>query len=303
MEKQGLGNFRTGKFSVAGYPDDLGIRNVNGRTGAAEGPARFWEFFSKLRGKHPVPSALHRHERAKTVPDLERNLEVATSLTRELTRELDPKTDALVVVGGGHDYAYPWVRAAAEALVGKAGPRKKLACLNLDAHFDLRDPFPVMTSGAPFRRLIDEGILDPRLLVEFGIQSHCNAPELWEYAKKKKIQTVPFERLRKGRAVPAFKAALAALSKKSDIVLLSVDLDAMSLAVAPGVSAPQPEGFSAGELYEMLEIAAKNKKVFSLGLFELSPPLDANDATSRLAAQAAWKFLAVKCFKGESRRS
>lgn len=299
MEKHGLGNFRLGKFSVAGYPDDLGIRNVNGRPGAAEGPARFWEFFMKLRGRTPVASALHRRELAETGADLERNLTTAVALTRELTRELNQKTDALVVVGGGHDYAYPWVKAVVEEL----GPKKKLACLNLDAHFDLRDPFPVMTSGAPFRRLIEEDILDPRRLIEFGIQNHCNAAELWEYAKKKKIQTVPFERLRGGRAVPAFKSALAALSKKSDIVLLSVDLDAMSLAVAPGVSAPQPEGFSAGELYEMLEIAAKNKKVFSLGLFELSPPLDANDATSRLAAQAAWKFLAVKCFKWESRRS
>jgi formiminoglutamase len=297
MEKRGLGNFRLGKFSVAGYPDDLGIRNVNGRIGAAAGPARFGDFFSKLRGRDPVLSVLHRHEVANIGTDLERNLEVATGLTRELTRELDPNTDALVVVGGGHDYAYPWVRAVVEEL----GSKKKLACLNLDAHFDLRDPFPVMTSGAPFRRLIEEDILDPRLFVEFGIQNHCNAPELWEYAKKKKIQTVPFERLRGGRAVPAFKAALAALSKKSDIVLLSVDLDAMSLAVAPGVSAPQPEGFLAGELFEMLGIAAKNKKVFSLGLFELSPPLDVNDATSRLAAQAAWKFLAAKCFKGESR--
>ena len=53
-------------------------------------------------------------------------------------------------------------------------------------------------SGSPFYLAIEAGILDPSLLVEFGIQSHCNAPVLWEYIASKKVQVVPYEELRGG---------------------------------------------------------------------------------------------------------
>jgi formiminoglutamase len=157
-----------------------------------------------------------------------------------------------------------------------------------------------MTSGSPFRRLIEEKILKPELLVEFGIQNHCNGEELWAYAKKAKIKVVPFEQTRNGRALAEFKKCLTALEKKVDVLLISVDLDALSLAVAPGVSAPQPEGFDASELYQMLEVSAAKKKVISLGLFELSPEQDFKDVTARLAAQSAWKFLNFKLFGKEN---
>jgi formimidoylglutamase len=190
-------------------------------------------------------------------------------------------------VGGGHDYAYPWIRAIVQALPEGS----KVACLNIDAHFDLRPFEPVMTSGSPFRRLIEEGILDPKLLAEFGIQAHCNSADLFQYAEDKGMSVLPMEALRGGRAVESFRETLALLSSGADLVLLSLDLDALSFAHAPGVSAPQAEGLSASELFQILEIAGGDKKVASLGIFELSPPLDLQDLTSRLAAQAAWHFL------------
>ncbi|NDG83541.1 MAG: hypothetical protein EBX52_00710 [Proteobacteria bacterium] len=298
MEKRGIGNFCNAGFSVVGYPDDLGVKNVKGRPGASLGPAKFAEFFLRLKGEHPVLSLLHRHDLVPMTDDLEGNLKASTRFTSERMRELDPTRDSLMVVGGGHDYAYPWIRAVAAVV----GSRKRIGVVNLDAHFDLREFAPVMTSGSPFRRLIEEGHLDPQKLVEFGIQNHCNGPELWEYARAKKIKTVPFGVLRNGRAVREFKKHMTALEKKCDMILLSVDLDAMSLAIAPGVSAPQPEGFDASELYEMLEFAATRKKVFSLGLFELSPPNDVQDQTTRLAAQAAWKFLHARFFRKANRK-
>jgi formiminoglutamase len=153
-----------------------------------------------------------------------------------------------------------------------------------------------MTSGSPFRRLIDEGILDPTRLVEFGIQTHSNSTDLWKVASQYGVKTIPFTQLRNGKAVPAFKAALKALRGRCDEVLISVDLDALSYAFAPGVSAPQAEGFTASELFQMLEIAGSDKKVTSVGFFELSPPLDFQNYTSRLTAQAAWHFLDAALF-------
>jgi formimidoylglutamase len=299
MEKAKIGNFCKTRpdlfrYSFAGFPDDLGVKNVNGRVGAAQGPGRILEYFLKLRGRRPVHSFLADNRMIRVGTDLDANHEAGKELTEQQVRELSlrpGKSDsAHIAMGGGHDWAYPWIQGIQSAL----GSKVRIGCINIDAHFDLRDWRPVMTSGSPFRRLIDESILSPGRLIEFGIQNHCNAPDLWEYARKQKIKTVPFEQLRNGRAVGRFRGCLQDLKKKSDLIVLSLDLDAASLAVAPGVSAPQPEGFLAGEVYQMLELAAVEKKVQGLGIFELAPPLDVQDHTARFAAQCVWKFLSKK---------
>jgi formiminoglutamase/guanidinobutyrase len=287
MEKEAIGNFCRGRFAWVGYPDDLGVKNVNGRPGAAEGPARFLEYFKRLKGRSDLTTSCVVESWLDVGGDLEQNHEFAAATTREALGRLDLQRDVLLAVGGGHDYAYPWIRAFQQAL--PEGTR--VACLNLDAHFDLRPFEPVMTSGSPFRRLIEEGALQPGLFAEFGIQSHCNSPELFQYAEDRGMSVIPMEALRGGKAVESFRETLAFLSDHADHVLLSLDLDSLSFAYAPGVSAPQAEGFTASEVFQMLEIAGSDKKVASLGIFELAPPLDVQDLTSRLAAQAAWHFL------------
>lgn len=289
-------------FNFVGFPDDLGIRNVNGRLGAREGPQSFWDVFQKVKGQNPVHDRMHAMEVVSMGPQLESNYDAAAMVVARL-KQSQPK-DFLLAVGGGHDYAYPWIRGWVNGCreiarkTAKKGSKtqRKVGCINLDAHFDLRDFQPTMTSGSPFRRLIDEEILDSSRLVEFGIQTHSNSPELWKVAEKYGIKTYPMEELRNGKAVPAFKSALKSLGSRCDEILISVDLDALSYAYAPGVSAPQAEGFTASELFQMLELAGSDKKVTSVAFFELSPPLDFQNYTSRLTAQAAWHFLDAALF-------
>jgi formimidoylglutamase len=290
MEKKKLGKSPANSFMVLGFPDDLGVRNVNGRPGAKEGPHAFIETFLKLNGRYAIHKKMMSPVMVTMGASLEANYIEAASEVARVRSEMLSSADCLIVVGGGHDYAYPWIRGISQSI--KKG--KRVGCLNIDAHFDLRGYDPVMTSGSPFRRILDEKLLDPKRLVEFGIQEHCNSAELWEYAHQAKIKVVPFEKLRNGRAVAEFKKALTALRAQCDEVLISVDLDAMSFAFCPGVSAPQGEGFTGSELYQMMEIAGADKKVTSLGWFELSPALDQHNYTSRLAAQASWHFLARK---------
>ena len=275
---------------MIGFPDDLGIQNVGGRMGARQGPGSFLESFLKIKGKNDVHGRLSTTEMVEMTSQLAENYDRSIGSVEKMRRETPGTT--LVVVGGGHDYAYPWIRGVVQSNAKK----KKVGCLNIDAHFDLREYQPLMTSGSPFRRVLDEKWMQGSHLVEFGIQKHCNVPGLWDYAKRAKIRVYPFETLRNGAAVSKFKAALRALTKTCDEVLLSVDLDALAFAHCPGVSAPQGEGFTGSELYQMLEIAGADKKVTSLGIFELSPPLDVQNLTSRLAAQAAWHFLDAKLF-------
>ncbi len=265
------------RVQILGFPDDLGIRALNGRSGASLGPQAFSEIWRKFPENAISVGLLALGQ------DLETNYHRA----QEAVGEAFNQGRCPVVIGGGHDYAYPWIKAFAG--------RGTVGVLNVDAHFDLRryhEPHVPMSSGAPFRRLIQEGILRARNLVEFGIQAHANAPELFEYVRANRIRRVTWDRLRDPRQrFKQFKAEWLRLEHKCDAVFLSVDLDAFSYAYAPGVSSPQAEGFCATDGFEMMEWVRTRKKGVSVGFFELSPPLDHGDLTSRFCAQMAWHFV------------
>jgi arginase family enzyme len=178
--------------------------------------------------------------------------------------------------------------------VAEAFSGKRIGCINIDAHLDVRKADPLITSGSPFYLALESGILRGEDLIEFGIQSHCNARELWSYVDSKKVRVVPFGDLRGGIACGEFRSSLKRLTSQCDLVVVSLDLDSVATAYAPGVSAPQAEGFSSSEIIEMMELAGQEAKVVSLGIFELNPAHDIDERTSRLAATAAWHFIEAK---------
>lgn len=211
-------------------------------------------------------------------------------------KELHGETGVSVIVGGSHDHGFSHLLGIRESSSKK---NFRLGCINIDAHLDVRKPSPFITSGSPFYLALESKVIDPRRFIEFGIQSHCNASELWEYSKKKKFEIVNFGSLRRGQAVRVFQQKLKKLQTLCDAVVMSLDLDAVAAAYAPGVSAPQAEGFTSMEIIEMMEIAGAQKKVVSLGIFELNPEHDLDDRTARLAATAAYHFIESKMTHGK----
>jgi formimidoylglutamase len=272
------------KWSLVSIPDHLGVENVGGRLGAAFGPRAFWEVFSKMSGKTSTKAWLERqHTLAPVSSDIDENHSRAASLVEVATKE----ADRTVVVGGGHDHGYSQLLGIRQAL----GPNKRIACINIDAHLDVRKPAPKISSGSPFYLAVENKIIDPRDFVEFGIQAHCNSPELWNYASAKGIEIVEFSQCRNAQAVLNFTHSLVKLASQVDAIVVSLDLDSAAEAFAPGVSAPQAEGFTSSELVQICEVAGSNAKVLSLGLFELNPLHDLNNRTARLAATCADHFL------------
>jgi formimidoylglutamase len=277
------------KWCLVGTPDHEGVMNVGGRVGAAGGPAAFRRVFARFRGTDGVHESLGRD--VNCAP-LSRSLEQNHRAAADRLRDLHAEFPLSVVVGGGNDYSYPQLLGVAEAFAGGSRKKLRLGCINIDPHFDVREARPLITSGSPFRLALDSGLLDPARFVEFGIQRHCNAPELWDYIRRKKVNVVPFESLRGGRASAVFARTLKRLAARCDVVVVSLDLDAVAQAYAPGVSAPQAEGFTPTDVLEMMVVAARERKVRSLGIFELNPAHDLDDRTARVAATAAYHFVA-----------
>lgn len=288
-----LGNHLS--LGFLGIPDHHGVINVGGRVGAARGPEAFRKSLARLRGRDGVHAALQDLGDAWNFHSppggpVESSHRRAADRIRDLHQA---GKSASVIVGGGHDHGYSQLLGLREAL-----PGKKIGCINIDAHLDVRAPAPpigsagppVAGSGSPFYLAIEAKVLDPALFVEFGIQAHCNSSELWDYVEGKGVRVVPFEELRHGAGAKRFREELERLASLCDHVVVSLDLDAASSAFAPGVSAPQSEGFTATDFVEIGEISGLEPKVISLGIFELNPELDPDDRTARLAATVAYHF-------------
>ena len=262
--------------------------NVGGRLGAAHGPAAFRKAFKKFKGRDGVLESLAM---SADVSPIRSNVEENHRQAADLICQAHKNHGLSVVVGGGHDHGYSHLLGISQALSG-GKKALRLGCINIDPHFDLRKPAPLITSGSPFYLALQSGVLDPSRFIEFGIQRQCNAPELWDYAEKRKVETILFEKLRNGKAVSGFSHALKKLSSRCDAVVISLDMDCVETAHAPGVSAPVAEGFTPSEILEIMRIAASQKKVCSLGIFELNPEHDIANRTALLAATAAYQFIA-----------
>jgi formiminoglutamase len=273
------------KWCLIGIPDHQGVMNVGGRVGAARGPESFRRIFQKFKGRDGVLEALGAQSQLTELStDVSKNHQKAADLIAA-AHETHPLS---VVVGGGHDHGFSQLLGIKKGF----GPSFRLGCINIDAHLDVRKPSPLISSGSPFYLAVTQGVLDPKNFIEFGIQPHCNAPELWEFIETHGIEVILMKDLRHGTAAQAFEGALKRLAMRCDGIVISLDLDAAASAFAPGVSAPQAEGFSASDFLEMMAIAGANSKVLSLGIFELCPEHDPDARTARLAATSAYHFLA-----------
>lgn len=272
---------------IVGCPDDTGIRNVGGRTGASEGPPtlRHW-LFRQTTGMNGELARIRIHDLGDVLPgrDIE---ETHDRLERMVAGHAHDAP--VVLIGGGHDLAYA---SQSGILQGREGT---MAVLNLDAHLDVRPlrDGTVVTSGTPFRRLLERWPDRLERLVELGIQPQHNSALHFEWARAHGVEVHTLDSLREGPGIAArLKQVLDEAASAADLVTVSVDLDAFASAYAPGVSAPPADGFRPEDVLPFIEYAGRNPRVQLLDVVELSPENDVDDRTARLAALVIWRFLA-----------
>lgn len=264
---------------IIGFADDTGIKNVGGRPGAKEGPRAAREKLYKFtNGKPNIP--------VYDLGDLvtQKTIEETHSLGAKIVRRIHDAGHCPLVFGGGHDLAFP------EALGHLESKQKKLGFLNIDAHLDLRPTTNGITSGSPWYLLREHPLFQEFKcdLVEFGIQPHCNAHVLVDYATRHKIQIHWWSKLKD--RVKDFKTVLTNLNRCQSLQV-SLDIDCVNWAEAPGVSAPQTIGFKAEEVIAMSQLSGLHSKVGSFGIYELSPALDPDGRTASLVARCASAFI------------
>jgi formiminoglutamase len=281
-------------IALLGLPDDTGVRLNNGRAGASHGPAAFRaalaRFGNPFDGATGNPLTARFADCGDIVcsdhPDPETRLHENHDRASEAVESLQRAGFITVGIGGGHDGTFAFARGLARHLQ-RADPDARLGGINLDPHLDVRE---TNGSGMPFRQLIEQQQLNPARFVELGAGRFSNSREHIEYLTSRGSHPVPIDRLLADPSAAIHAAFEAAFASGGD-GFVTIDLDAIDGAFAPGVSAVNPMGVSPAIAAMVVERAGATPGVRHFDIMELSPPHD-DGRTARIAAMLFAHFLA-----------
>ncbi|MFC3419847.1 formimidoylglutamase [Salinicoccus hispanicus] len=253
-----------------GFRSEEGVKRNKGRRGAFDGPVVVRQKLASMPYEKPVfdyGSILGDH-------DLEAS---QTALGQSVAAVLSNNQFPLII-GGGHETLYGHYLGVRQAF-----PDKKLAVVNFDAHFDLRDEQP--SSGTMFHQILSD---DPDIdYYVFGIQESGNTASLFRTADRFGVR---YALMNEVRNTDVYTRVLEEL-KEYDAVFATLCMDSVQQSVAPGTSAPAQNGYTACEIHDMVAQLAKLENLTSFDISEVAPALDIDDRTSSLAASLFHSFM------------
>jgi len=257
----------TNSVLIRAYANDAGVAANLGRLGSAKGPAQFRKSFYRMVSTCDV-----------ALVDMGDFVSGASTVQcHKWVRENTPqeKHSLVVSIGGGHDWA------AVDFDI------PDIQIIHIDTHLDVRPYVPtVLHSGMPFRYLVEKGAA----IWCLGAQEEYHSPEQWAYAQSNFKGLLPLDALQKDFSKAIDHCYMAIDAQKP--LALSIDMDAFSQAVSPGVSAPSPRGISVEHVTQIIDAVAKNLSF--VGFYELNPAFDVDDQSSRLAAYLFSRLLLKK---------
>lgn len=262
---------------IVGCPQDEGVRRNNGRRGAAEAPQGIRTNLYRLQTSRHSGIKLFDAGDISETDSLEEAHDALTTVVSQFLND----GKKVVVLGGGNDISYADVRAL-------AGWEKDISAINIDAHLDLRIT-EQMTSGTPYRKLIEEGYLKAGNFYEFGIRPESNASFYLEDAEKLGVHLFRLQQLIEQGVTESFQKILDKIDQRP--LFLGLDMDCIQAAEAPGVSASSPIGFSGREVMQLIRLARQKENLRLFEITEVNPKFDIDNRTVKLAAQLVYRFL------------
>lgn len=277
-------------LALLGFCSDEGVRRNGGRPGAAEGPGA-------LRAAL-APLAVHGRLACEEIGVLDcgdavtegEGLEAGQQQAAQAVRAaLDAEGCRLaVVLGGGHETAWASYCGLMESRVMTVradGSRPRWGVLNIDTHFDLRrESRP--TSGTAFLQMAEAEAAQGAELeyAVLGIAEPSNTGALFQEARRLGVRWMTDSECVEAGAV-GIRRFVEDFAAELDVLYLTVDLDALPAAVAPGVSAPAALGVPVPEVSAAVRAAAGTGKLALLDVVELNPALDVDSRTAKTAAR------------------
>jgi agmatinase len=190
-----------------------------------------------------------------------------------------------IVLGGDHSIALPELRAAAAA----HGP---LALVQFDSHPDTWDAYfgEKHTHGTPFRRAVEEGLLDTSRSIQVGMRGSIYDHNDWDDAREMGFDLVPTDEVRE-LGIPDVIGRIR--ERVGDVkIYVSFDVDFVDPAFAPGTGTPEVGGFTSREAQEFVRGLA-GLEIVGCDVVEVYPAYDPAQITALLAANVAHELLSL----------
>ena len=273
-------------IGIVGVPWDGGTTN---RPGARHGPREVRNSSSLVRLYHPV-SFKSPYDKFKIAdlgdcPVNPADLGDSLKKIEEYYYKIFKSKTIPISIGGDHLISLPILRAL--------GKKKPLGMFHFDSHTDTWDTYfggYKYTHGTPFRRAIEERLLNPKKIVMMGIRGSLYDPKDMSWAIKKGVTIITIDEFFKY----GFKKSMG-IAKKiigNTPAYLSFDIDGIDPTYAPGTGTPEVGGFTVRESQNILrELNGIN--FVGADVVEVSPPFDLNNQTSLVAANIAFEILCL----------
>jgi len=272
--------------AVVGAPWDGG---TSYRPGARFGPAHIRQSSRLLRPYHPeldvLPFAAMQVVDAGDVAVNPFDIGEAIGQIEGAARELTASGARLLSLGGDHTIALPLLRVMHEL----HGP---VAVLHFDAHLDTWDTYfgSPYTHGTPFRRASEEGLLDREHCLHVGIRGPLYQPTDLPESADLGFATIHCSQLDELGVAGTVARMRERLGDRP--IYVSVDIDVLDPAHAPGTGTPEAGGMTSRELLGVLR-GLVGSNIVSADIVEVSPAYDHAEITGIAASHVAYELLSV----------
>jgi agmatinase len=280
--------------AIVGVPFDSG---VSYRPGARFGPTAVRNGSKLLRPYHPGldTSPVHVHQVADAGDIAANPFDIAEAIAaiERGARGILENAGHLIAIGGDHTIALPLLRATA----ARHGP---VALVHFDAHLDTWDTYfgAPYTHGTPFRRAVEEGLLAMDASAHVGIRGPLyGAADLSDdkalgFAI---VSTADVARHGVDQAIDKIRERVG-----DRPVYVSVDIDVLDPAHAPGTGTPEPGGLTTRELQFILR-GLTGLRLVGADVVEVAPAYDRAELTALAAANVAYEFLGLFALQAGTR--
>lgn len=273
-------------IALIGVPWDGGTTN---RAGARHGPREVRNMSSFMRKVHHVSRiAPYELARIADIGDAPVNpIDLLDTLHKieQFYAQLHETGVTPLSVGGDHLVTLPIFRG-----IARNGP---IGMIHFDAHSDTNDRYfgdNPYTHGTPFRRAIEECLLDPKRTVQIGIRGSIYDAEDMKFAEENGIRVIYIEEF---NAIGVERTIAEARRVVGDLpTYISFDVDAIDPAFAPGTGTPEIGGISTIEAQQLIR-GLQGLNLVGADVVEVSPPFDLNGATALLGATLMFELLCI----------
>ena len=273
-------------IALIGVPFDGGTTN---RPGARHGPREIRNMSSLMRRVHHVskvaPYELCRVGDHGDSPINPINLMYSLARIEAFYTRLHAAGAAPLTAGGDHLITLPVLRAIAR--------ERPIGLIHFDAHSDTGDTYfggEKYTHGTPFRRAVEEGLIDPRRVIQIGIRGSMYSPDEKEWALGVGIRIVHIEEFWELGVAGAVAEARRVIG--GGPAYLSFDVDGLDPVYAPGTGTPEIGGYSTAEAQRMIRGLA-GLDLIGGDVVEVAPPFDPSGNTALVGATMMFEILCV----------